>query len=171
MGDFDLINFMMIDDVNRSTKNQQLLTDLQGKAAYLQKKTGQEPMSWYEFQQVVPKEEPHTLRNLGAGVLIGGSVGALAGLIAWPLMPALILGGAFLGGVIGAFGDTETVRRDKQVKSYEGYLNQFEMEVGRAPSPDLAAMPPIREGENVDRLRKQQAAAIAANTAVMNILH
>ncbi len=171
MGDFDLINFMMIDDVNRSTKNQQLLTDLQGKAAYLHKKTGQEPLSWYEFSQIQPKEEARTFGSLAKGVMVGAAIGAVVGLFMPLALPLTIAAGGFFGGVVGVFGDTETVRRDKQVKGYDNYLREFERDtaMGRAPAPEPT--PPAREGVNVEKLRQQQQnAQIAATTSTLGIL-
>jgi hypothetical protein len=160
MSDFDLINFMMIDDVNRSTKNHQLLTDLQSKAEYLSKKTSAEPMSWYEFQQMSPKQEPHTLRNVTMGALIGAAIGAGIGLFALPLLPAIALTGAFLGGVGGAFTSTESTRRTNQVKGYEKYLNEFELGHARGVFPQQQQpTPELQEGKNVERLRESQANA------------
>jgi hypothetical protein len=158
MSDLDIINFMMIDDVNRSTKNHQLLTDLQGKAQYLAKKTGAEPMSWYEFQQMSPKEEPKTLRNLALGAVMGALIGAGIGLFAPPLLPAFALAGAFLGGVGGAFSSTENSRRSNQVKGYEKYLNEFEVSYERGVFPQQQLpTPEPQEGKNVERLRTQEA--------------
>jgi hypothetical protein len=166
MSDLDIVNFMMIDDVNRSTKNHQLLTDLQSKAAYLAKKTGAEPMSWYEFQQMSPKEPPHTFRNITVGAAIGAAIGAGIGLFALPLLPAIALTGALLGGVGGAFAETENVRRSKQVKGYEKYLNEFELGHARGVFPQQQQPTPApQEGKNVERLRAQEAKAAEQSCA------
>jgi len=126
MSDFDIINFLMINDVGHSTKNNEHLQDLRDRAAYLAKKTGEEPVSWFEFKQGSIKEEPKTLRNAA----IGASIGAILGGVF--LSIPLAISGAIIGGAIGGFTDTENTRRDKLVKEYENYLDGFEATVGRS---------------------------------------
>jgi len=155
MSDFDLINFLMIDDVGRSTKNNEKLQDLRDKADFLAKKTGQEPVSWYEFQQNVPKEEPHSVRNLGIGAAIGMGLGALVGggigMVAAPAIVSL----GFLGAIMGAFSDTQNRRRKDLVEKYETYLNAFEKTGGLGRAYTMEQMPPLREGDKVAQLKEQ----------------
>jgi len=125
MSDFDFVNFLMIDDVGRSTKNNEHLQDLRDRAAHLAKVTGQEPVSWYEFKQNIPKEEGHNVRNAIIGAAIGVGIGALF------LNPVLAVSLGFTGGALGAFNNTENRRRDTLVRKYEAYLDGFEASVGR----------------------------------------
>jgi hypothetical protein len=133
MSSFDLINFLKISDVDRGAKNEEHLSDLRDRAHHIGKKTGYEPMSWYEFKQSTPREEPRTVTNMLLGGAIGLAIGMAIGLI--PGMQALLLplalSGTLLGGALGAFTDTENTRRDALVNKYEDYLNQFEASEGK----------------------------------------
>ncbi len=119
MSGFDIINFLMLNDVDRGAKNQELLGDLRDRASYIAKKTGNEPMSWYEFKQSTPHEEPKTMINMMLGSTLGLAVGIAVGLVFPPALLPLAVGAAFVGGAAGAFSDTENRRRNEQVAKYE----------------------------------------------------
>lgn len=126
MGSFDLINFMKISDVDRGSKNLEHLGDLRDRADFLARKTGYEPLSWTEFRQSTPREEPKTVINMVLGSTIGLAVGLAIGLAFPPLLFPLALSAALIGGAAGMFSDTENTRRNKLVAKYEDYLDGFE---------------------------------------------
>lgn len=122
------INFLEIQNTKGGNRNEARLRDLEGRAQFLAKKTGQEPVSWYEFTREVPPEKPKTFANaaIGAGigaVVLGGFAAATGG-TALVLYPAL--SGAVLGGLLGGYHKTENTSRSRQVDAYEQYLSQFE---------------------------------------------
>jgi hypothetical protein len=160
MSDLDIVNFLMIDDVGKGGKATEHLNDLRDKAAYLAKKTGREPMSWYEFKEKVPQEKPNSLRNLSVGAAIGVGLGALLGGLTLAAAP-VILSLGFMGGAMGAFSDTSNRRRSEVVNKYENYLDQFEQITSLGKAPGLDKTPPPQEGEQVAKLRQEQASGIA----------
>ena len=131
MSSFDLINFMMISDVDRGSKNQEHLNDLRDRAGHIAKTTGHEPMSWYEFKQSTPREEPKTVNNMILGSTIGLAIGLAVGLMFPPVLFPLAISAALIGGAAGAFSDTENTRRNKLVGKYEEYLDGFEALAGK----------------------------------------
>lgn len=138
----DAVNFLEIQNTKSGNRNESRLRDLEGRASYIAKKTGDQPISWYEFTRSVPAAKPSTLRNFTAGAMIGMGIaaGIAAGAaflfppLAAAIGPALITGGIF-GGLLGGYHNTENTSRGKQVDAYEQYLNQFE----QAKSQELGA--------------------------------
>jgi hypothetical protein len=131
MSSFDLINFMMISDVDRGSKNMEHLNDQRDRANFIAKKTGYEPVSWYEFKQSMPREEPKTVANMVLGSTIGLAVGLAIGIAFPPILFPLAISAAMIGGAAGAFTDTENTRRNKLVEKYKDYLDGFEALAGK----------------------------------------
>ena len=152
MSDFDFINFLMINDVGRSTKNNEHLLDLRDRATHLAKVTGQEPVSWYEFKQNMPKAEAHNVRNAFIGAAVGVGIGALM------LNPVVAVSLGFTGGAIGAFATTENTRRDDLVRKYETYLDGFEASVGRgrSVSPSFEGAANTKKNHTAEVLAERQ---------------
>jgi hypothetical protein len=127
------VNFLEIQNAKDGNRNEARLRDLEGKAHYLSKKTGSDPLSWYEFTQEVPPEKPRYMQNASIGAVIGMALGVGATLIIPPLaaatVPALLTGGV-VGGLVGGYHATENTSRAKQVDAYEQYLTQFEQTKG-----------------------------------------
>jgi hypothetical protein len=141
MSGMDYVNYMMIEDARLTTANQQALTDIQGKADYIAKKSGQTPISWYEFQQENPPEKkpllPEVIKGSALGAVLGLAVGAVVAttfsFVAAPLLLLTALG-AFLGGAAGALGQSDAVARQGQIEKYGRYIDQFAQDVSRAPA-------------------------------------
>jgi hypothetical protein len=165
MGDeiFNLINFVAIQDVSSRARDEERLNDLRERAAYLAKKTGQEPFSFYEFYQSAPRTTPDRVRN----ALIGAGIGLGVGTLAAAALSSSAWGGVVLcglaGGVGGAVIDPEN-SRSTLVRRYGSYLDDFEKEVhrGKAVAPDPPAVQ-IRATHAADLVAERGTAAEKAH--------
>ena len=140
MSGMDYLNYMMIADTRLTNANQQALTDLQGKADYIAKKSGQTPVSWYEFQQENPPEKkpllPEVAKGSAMGAVLGLAVGAVLAFafsMAAPLLAFAALGAA-VGGASAVFTQSDAAIRQGQIEKYSRYIDQFAQEVSRAPA-------------------------------------
>jgi hypothetical protein len=122
----DAVNFLEIQNTKGGNRNEARLRDLEGKAKFLAKQTGQEPVSWYEFTRAVPPEKPNYLSNAAIGAGLGGlALASVAAVAALPFTP-VVVSGVIVGGLLGGYHKTENTSRAHQVDAYEQYLNQFE---------------------------------------------
>ncbi len=146
----DAVNFLEIQNTKGGNRNEARLRDLEGKAQYLAKKTGHEPVSWYEFTREVPPEKPSYLSNTAIGAGIGGL--ALAGISfatgGLTLLP--VLSGVIVGGLLGGYHKTENTSRAQQVDAYEQYLNQFEAAQARGLSHEQTMDDVAAQLERID---------------------
>jgi hypothetical protein len=131
LGFLDIVNYLKIGEVEHGARNQDLLNDLRDRATHIGRATGQEPASWYEFKIQNPQGEPKTMMNLLIGAAAGLAIGALAAIFAPTVLVPLAAMGAMIGGAVGAFTDTEHIRRDNLMKKYEHYLDVFEASASR----------------------------------------
>lgn len=150
----DVVNFLEIQNSKTANNNSDKLHDLIGQANFIAASSGRSPMSWYEFKQQVPENQPNYMSN----ALIGAGAGAavLAGLSA--VFPPLGLGvaasaltGAIFGGLLGGYTQTHNTSRGKQLDAYEHYLNEFEMAGARSlssPTQEIAATPEANAGKS-----------------------
>lgn len=158
MGVLDIINYLKIGEVEHGARNQDLLNDLRDRASHIGRTTGQEPASWYEFKVRNPQGEPKTMANLLAGAAIGLVVGALAALAAPAVLVPLAAMGALIGGALGAFTDTEHIRRDNLMKKYENYLGAFEASASQMRSQGQDREPAGKSTHVADLMAERQLA-------------
>lgn len=126
------VNFLEIQNAKTGSKAEATLRDLEGYSNYIAKKTGETPVSWYEFSQTQESQKPNYLKNIAVGAGVGAAaLGAIAltGVLGPILVPALG-SGAILGGLFGGYHNTENSTRAKQVNAYADYLKTFEQTHG-----------------------------------------
>ncbi|NBO18851.1 MAG: hypothetical protein EBV03_06430 [Proteobacteria bacterium] len=126
---FSFVNAVHLSDMDAGAKTEQKLGDLRERAHDLEKRTGNEPMSWSEFSRSQPQEKPNTLRNMLIGAATAVGLVALVGVVMSAPALSLVAPGLWAGmagAVLGGFYDTENLRRGEQVNKYESYLNDFE---------------------------------------------
>jgi hypothetical protein len=135
MGLLDIVNYSKISDLDRGAKNQDKLRDLEERAAIIAGRTGEHPVSWYEFQKRTPHEDPDRTKKILKGALIwalisGGIavVGSLAvtGAVMSGVVAYMLAGGALIGGLEGASDSSSNAQRSKAIDSYSDYLDAFE---------------------------------------------
>ncbi|GEM_PF-6868200 len=129
IGDYDAVNYIMM-------KNEQKLNDLRERARVIEKNTGIDPKSFYEFC----KENPIKEHNLIANMSVGGTIGAVTGAIGARIIDkstvnGLVIGG-FAGGILGALIEDKNTDRQKHIKNYELYLNKLEKDNPRKPATE-----------------------------------
>lgn len=149
MGMFDFINYLKLNDVQRASKNQDKLDDLQERAAFLARQTGEQPISWYEFKKSAPRDDVSLIGEFIKGALItaviGAGIAAIFSLVTTGALVASTIGMfAVSGGLIGGFANlyeakSENRQRGKLIESYTSYLDAFENKQQRSMAMDRAA--------------------------------
>jgi len=134
MSDFDTLNFLMLNDADRSAKGEQRLNELRDRAQSITKKTGFEPDNFYEFCKNNPVKEPKTIKNIitgaVAGTFLGAAILAATAKIMRSSITSFASAGALAGlttrGMLGAFVETKSTNRAKSINDYEKYLEKLE---------------------------------------------
>ena len=67
------------------------LADLREQAEYLADKTGERPVSWYEFKRLTPSKSPSLLHSLVVGATVGlVGAGLIAGVLTLFSVPGVV---------------------------------------------------------------------------------
>ncbi len=137
----DIINTVRLHDNSVTNQNQDMQYDLDRRADSIGRSTGVKPMDWFEFQKASPAEKPI---STGRNIVNWAATGAIIGALAMPIIAfvesgtALSLGSVALASSLGAIGlglmgalagaidDQKPEIRNKQLKKYESYLDDFE---------------------------------------------
>lgn len=154
--------------------NQQVLDEQRDRAGYLAKKTGQEPISWYEFSQSNPAPKRSFAQRITVGAAIGAAVGIVAKLIASKYFPNLgamgttgIIGGtSAVGGLVGGLSAVEEKGpRQDLINKYKLYLDDFEKTVSRQQSQSQSVVEAevVPSSDHLGRVQASRQSAAKGN--------
>ena len=115
--------------------------------------TGEQPMTWEQFQESRPKPKQHLLRNAALGAVMGVGAGATLAVLV-TASPVLLVGGAVLGSLIGGLSDTQNIRSHDIESQYQHYLKEFSK--APQPAPAISMEHPVMGAQVEQLLARQQ---------------